>query len=272
MSLPREIYKEIGQYLPPSSQSAYHQVGRAFREFPINPEECCKEPSNYEIAKWLWNQSLILSDPNTKPSSIFRPLYQDVNFTFGPLGLTSLKSIRMWLNNGYLISFSRKHLSSINDILEYLGPDQLYLSSPSNAFGTNDNWLMIRDIFSQRASCRRQNVSSDKCYLQVLAKWMNIESGYIYNTLKRFVTFLTKETTQKLETDFSHAFLSPLILPLDQKDPQYDLKYINFSQQYGSTVLDHTKVESWLKEWISQLKSQDLAKNVRIVAANTNYS
>ena len=267
MSLPREIYKEIGQYLPPSSQSAYHQVNRTFREFPVDLKECCREPSNYEIAKWLWNESLILSDPDNKHYSIFKS-FIGLQFIFGN------KIIKL-LPNGQLVG--NKDLNSIEDILEFIGTNKLYLLYPSLSLANNNynNWLMVRDIFSQRESCKRQNVSSDWCYIQFLSNWIEIMyNGSIYNILRTIgtlTTFITHPTIEKLEIDFSNAFFPSSVVPINQNVPNYSEKYQTFLAQHELDKIDKSIVEKWLKQWFSQLTSKDLAKDPRINYSYTYY-
>lgn len=275
MSLPREMYLEIGKHLPLSSQPRYHQISRMFRNLPFNPTDCCVEPTNSEIANWLYDQSRLLSNEHTKQYSVFKPFRDYMRFSFGPNERYQI----YLLYDGQLegpTSNGIRPLNSVKDILGLIGSNGLYLWPKGNmgvplSYQANENWLVIRDIFSKRPICRTQNVSSEWCFIQFIISQIEVEGDGLKDWFRSvFVlgSFLNPAIKKRLETEFSQAFIAPLVFPLEPG------AYGNFFIQNSIIPFNSTpqQIKLWLTQWFSQVTPADLAVDPRIDYRNTHYS
>ena len=275
MHLPPEIHQEIGLHLPLSSQGRFHQVNRNFSQFKFPFEQCCTAPTRLEIAKWLYNQSQLLKYDVSAESSIFQRVpyttfdeIEDfvIDFTF-KTNTNTRRVIKLSLDTGRLTGRNTKHeLMTVQDILSYIGDSKLTLF----AAGTR-NWYMIRDIFSLRASCILQNVSSDTCLIQFMID--SLDQMYAehlkdprFNKLTWFVLnildVLNRETGDQFIADFGRDFLGKTIS--NGIFRQADFVQIN--------TLDPSKVLEWIKLRLMRLTPDDLANDSSEIRwENTNY-
>lgn len=262
IQLPRELYGEIVKHLPLSEQSRYHQVSKMFREIPINAEDCCVEPSDLEIAKWIFEQSRLLSNENTKKYSVIPNNFIPTPIPGGDIVRFEWKNYTIFLdpNNGKLnLNWEGDDITpnTVNDILQYIRGKEFRLSFPNYMKRYPEkNWLLVRGVFSKRASCVKQGISGDECFLQLFNKWAVYDIGYnntedTYVLLRNIRSFLNDHAQEELEKAFSQAFSVPrmpfqgFVIPRD---------FLNSSMMN----IDLKKVKLWLKQWVSQLTPNDL--------------
>ena len=78
-TLPKDITNEISQYLPLSSQPAWRRVSPQTHESQFDwQEQCCFEPTIYEIADLLLEQSLLIKRGLNSLISKSNPYYDDI--------------------------------------------------------------------------------------------------------------------------------------------------------------------------------------------------
>lgn len=104
MSFPREVYQEICKYVSLADQAAFRRVNRMFRDLPIDEKHYCIEPSEFEIAKWLYHQSQLLSSPETIDSSVYGKWDDIIEYR---VGLDYRKTITLNSKTGELLGIDR---------------------------------------------------------------------------------------------------------------------------------------------------------------------
>lgn len=272
-TLPKDIYAEIAKHVAPSDQLRLRRVNRRFAALPFDLEYCCVEPTNLEIAKWFLDQSYLMS----RNKSIFN---KRVSFSFSRPDQRSEKLIAINVPSGKVTGstddtiFSPQELRTIDEILDFLGDDTLILRAKF-ANVLHNNWLMVRDILSRRSSCQKYNVSSDKCFLQLLIKYINIEDDDNGSWLSRVKTLgeqLNSETRRQLEQDITNTFTKPIIFSIaNLMELERVYEEYAFAKMRGLKI-DFRQFTLWLKQWFSRLTSANLFQNPSINYANTHYT
>lgn len=270
--LPPDIYTEIYQHLPPKSRSAFRRINTRASQIPLSAEECCSEPSLYEIATWLEQQSFFLANIHSRRKSVLNQLGKpgQAKFGFGN-GYRELVYVVLDLNTGKLTGetnephYRKKStlFEDRDDILNYI-----YGYKPSYRLDRNFNWPMLRDIFSRRHSCN--TYSSDSCFIKFLIKYFQnydrtYESYSPFFTLILLKNLLNYSAGKRLERDFlTDANIKELNIPIDRKHlHELDNKY---------QWTDKQLLKQWFLAWISTLTPSDLTINdPRIAYANTLY-
>ena len=146
---------------------------------------CCKLPSKFEIANWIWNESQLLKYNNTVKYSFFdltcvpQGHRKDVIFTFKS-SYNSNIDIDDWIELNLMTGALTGRISrstgstylifnSRADIHSFLDDRNLIIKYYPNSVIVNLD--MIRDIMSQRSSCVLLGFSSELCFNQLLNKY-----------------------------------------------------------------------------------------------------
>lgn len=268
ITLPKDLYAEIAQHVSPQDQLQFRRTSKHFLNLPFNLEQCCAEPTNFEIAKWLIHQSRILSDERTRRLSIFKN-----TITFYFKDRAPVKNITIKVPTGELfgelslpMSIKKVNLTTPNEILTFLGNYKLDLRIAGDIM---NNWAMVRDIFAQRLSCRTQNISSDWCYIQLLSKFININNtGNWVVDITYLCDYFNDKTCSKLEDDVTESFTKPVKFSIST---MYDLDMFVEEFAMSDLEIDFAKLTLWLKRWVSQLTPADIAQHSYINYSNTHY-
>lgn len=105
--LPPDIYSAIALHLPLSEQSNFRRVNKLAASSQFYENDCCRPPSNYEIATWLYNQSQLLSYENSKRYSIFNSNYRREP-SKGPFpdyeGMYYVQKFKMCMNQNFTLN------------------------------------------------------------------------------------------------------------------------------------------------------------------------
>lgn len=303
-NLPLPIYGEIYEHSQTSDLPTLMRLNtRAKQTFTDRINEnlstiCCKEPSIYEIANWLWNESQLLSYQNTVKHSFFKQpqvflpnssgsvrfytAWDNIRFYFvpipgrieGELGLY-YSSIVLYLKTGEIFGgrlYGEKKLSTKHDILNFLLDNKLRYTSYDNDM----NWQMIRDIFFRRLSCSKYPNYSDACFIYFVATHlppMDYGSSLEWYEMILFLTSFLKPLAQrKLIDEFKTQF--DIDIPIPNLGESYDETYIfRKTIKYDSHFQrDPDELNNFFAWMFSTFKPEDLSQNdPRINYSNTTY-
>lgn len=261
MLLPRDLYTHISENLPPEGKSAFRQASKFMSNLPFNWDECCREPTSYEIATWLYHQSDLIRSGHHAPIFNYREIVPKFLFE-------DKKEIIMSMMNGDMFG-GDTHLGSRDDILKFLGNSRLRLNVAAHDYM---NWPMVRDILSRRVSCQQHNISSDTCYIKLLAKHLpKIEEDPAHERLdrthfKRLYTHLFNYSTlYRLNADYQtfERTAKPYADPLTEW-------YISIIK--GIPLEKKMDPNERLTNRIEKLTPDDLDRDPRIAYENTNYT
>lgn len=279
MSLPRDIYLYIGTFLPLSAQSKYHQVCKMFREFPIDIEQCSTEPSNYEVATCIFNQSKLLYNEDEAACSIFKDQkVRMIIFEFKSQScyhkLVCLKLISKKIR-GYIRTVDKNdcaqvkkiELNTFENILAFIDDAKLllYFAQFTNII---NNWILVRHILSLRTNCilygmlkqssLERIMSIDYCYINLLTKSSPIfDSDYLCDCLSylnSFIALLTSSARLRFEKELVHTFAIP-----------FEINFFGYFGHIPLFKLNPQHLTQWLKRSISQLQPTDLANYEQII-------
>ena len=238
--LPTEILQKISKRLPLGAQPAFRAASRTTASLKFNPAACCSPPTTYEIATYLFEQQRLIS--TGRPSRILSIIGQSVSqvvFTFSPpnidyefiptledsVTISILKDARP---PDLVLLIGGVEPKTRDDILRFLSGKELILQSRFS----NQNWMLIREILSRRESCRTAGLSSDECFISMLAKSF---PGFSLN----------REIMRQI---FEHRAKLRFIL----KDPKFE-EVFEFLTGHANEDLNQK-----LSEWLSSLKPSDL--------------
>lgn len=261
MILPIDIWSEISKHISISDQANFYRINKAIYALPIN--NYCHMPSNHEIVNWLFKQS-----EEMKYSIFKRGIERKKNLSlyFGT-SITKGKKIYLNLKSGEIYRSTENKVKQLiatkKEALEYLQNTSLYLSIRKRA-----NWLVTREILSFRSSYIVQNISSDACYVQLMAKYLALPATMsLYNWLEylqQIAKLLNKTTRLTFEHAFSRFINKPIISSISDitADP-YKNGYDTFRQRIDCST--------WLSNWILQLDSKDLIENLDLVTCDLYF-
>lgn len=243
--IPNDIYSQIVRYVGITEQARFRSACSYFNTLPILIEQCCKEPTTNEVLNWIFTQSELLRNPETRNLSILKPdpnYMLNVFFMFANEFTGHNVMVRLDVNTGALY----------NNIITVSHPNYKYdMTNP----GLNSQWFLIRNVLASRLPCRKY---LDICFLRLIIKYINIDS---IDDLWSLGTLLNPITLEEFIQDFMKTFEYQQRVPLEDRIPLDDYFLVNIKP-------DFQKVTLWAKQWFAKnFQFADLAQSPLI-----NYS
>lgn len=196
-NIPVDVFTEIFKHAGGNAYPALRRVSQIASQGKVDIKVCCKVPSNYEIAKWIWNESQLLKHENSANFSLFnwnqpggkrrdliltfesafsRTLYDhdwiELDLMTGELTGKYFSPYAMqYISEGrikYLTYTKQKNIKfdSLQSLIYFLRGKHLILKYYPNSVIVNLD--MIRDIMSQRKICSLHGISSEDCFRKLL--------------------------------------------------------------------------------------------------------
>ena len=247
VTLPRDIYSHINEFISVEDQPNFRRVNRFMSNLNFPYDLCCTELTLDEIISWILEQSRILSHPITRQySPIYLPKSELFDSSQAFLVFVSEKTVKKVGINGQngTIVIGPKTIGSLYG-REYVVRNETSITlrhfiQNSTLTFTGYGTKLYQEILSRRLSCFNQRFSLNKCLLEIFL-----------NQIHRFNTFYLIERWHDL-FDITSDLLHPLALDKFQND---------FSMFFNMPTIDFDKLNQirirtyiflpWLKSWIS---------------------
>lgn len=273
MYLPSDIYDYISEHLSPSTQPAFRRANSVTAAARFDwRNKCCEEPTIPEIADWLWEQHLLLSNPATRSQSNLWADDDEDYLTYFPFldNKDSKQTANIVLNaeTGELYDSMRTsedtsmfqklhHINSRNELGRILYGKHLI-------FDSMEQLWMLRDIFRKRISCMNFGVLPDQCHIKYLANHLSSKGWKI--SMDELYYQVHDETFQKFLDELVRQFNIPHHINVsewfDNSDAILDLIELKMN------LIPPNVYSAWLKRWILNLRSEDLVSKIVI---NNHY-
>ena len=245
-SLPRDVSNELMKYIPRNQQYQTRLVNKRFEGALFDWNECCLEPTKAEIVTFLFEQSRLLSNPNTQHQSVFAGEDYPANsfrIYFNKPG--RLYILRMNTLNGDITieetpsytGITTVPMKSAQEALNILKDSVVNFSEIHNKF-----ILHFEDIFAKRQSCRTHGIDNFPCFLQFLAHHITSMFNVSTDMLTYAYEFLTSDATNRLEDDIKEKFNLT----------------VNILRPFISDRANQQGFKDWLYQWILKLNPEDL--------------
>ena len=207
--LTRDIYSEISKYIPLKSQPSFRRINKYTSETPINWDECCIEPSQKEIADFIWEESQLLTydvsakfsvlENNKVDGDIIISLWKKYNHIYyGVLDESCTITIHPYTG---VLSFSTYHsrftdviLHTYQELYNLLQDTKLMykIMSSYDSGHYEYNWIMLKCILFKRGRC---SYIAEFCYYKLIAKYLHHD---IVSHLLRVAPVTTKTNMKTL--------------------------------------------------------------------------
>lgn len=265
VELPMDVWNQILWYFPLEKQSSIRRVSKVISKAAIKFEECCVEPSSWEIINLL---SIILKLYNTKLFQYIRLPGSDLSKiilvdkeseTQKEIILTYLYMYGIWLGKHY-------ELSNRHQLINFIGNFKLKLDDKFTFQYFEKyqpiNWLVLRNLLCLRTNCTSRGWNSDMCYISFVSKYKS-NTNFDLNPLNLYDIIIDSQ----LPMNKLHHILNSNALERLAQDLHtfYKLgKHKSGERQRISLDLNGlNELNDWLKHWLlTSVKPDDLIDNL----------
>ena len=271
VELPLDVWNQILSYSELSKQSHVRKVSKVVSKASIKFEECCVEPSSWEIVNllsmllrlydmklfnyinfpsdpWISSYKITLIDKELKPASK-KQIFVSRYYMYG-----------IWRGKEY-------QLSTRQQLTNFIGNFKLKLNKSFtykfHGHSQPNNWLFLRNILRLRTNCTSHGWNSDLCYISFISKYKsNVFSKYRLNGQKFNIIIDGDLPLNKLDYILNKNAIQRLVQDLHTF---YGLGEHKYGARRSVTLdLDGlNELSNWLKQWLlTNIMPDDLIDNL----------
>lgn len=203
-TLPYEVLSKIQSYILRGDQPSFRRTSLSMANTNVDWNTiCCDIPTKNEIIEWLFEQNLYFISQlgyrlnSSSNVTMFDETY--VRFTFIDVN-NNQKDVHVFLTKSGKIryesydenmTYTGEFITSKTQLIQLLNGRILYIDFVLDPYITKI-WFIIKSIISKRFLCIGRNIQVNECMLNILKKYMYLNSDIVQTYYGAIQTYWKK--------------------------------------------------------------------------------